>query len=88
MIICIMIIFGYYISKLPIPQTKDYLDKILNLIQTDCAICMDKITTNDYIYDFKCSHKYHYNCMDQYLDIAKYNAKCPICRESIMALIK
>jgi hypothetical protein len=105
-LVLVISIFCYFVCKQPVPQVKDYLNKILykpNINQTDqtdktaqtdqtattdCAICMDKITTKDYIYDLSCDHKYHFECLDQYLDISKSDPKCPLCRQSIISLIR
>ena len=95
-LVLVISIFCYFVCKQPVPQVKDYLNKILykpwiyqsSINQTDCVICMEKITTKDYIYDLSCDHKYHFECLDQYLDISKSDPKCPLCRQSIIFLIR
>jgi hypothetical protein len=45
-----------------------------------CTICCEDITNSQIIRKINCEHKFHYNCIDEWLET---NTKCPICRFSI-----
>ena len=66
--------------------TTDQLSK-LNKITIDeqifdkCSICMDKLNIGDIMLDIECKHKFHIECLTEYLE--KYNHICPICRTDI-----
>ena len=50
-------------------------------INTECCVCTDNITKNDYI--FKCNYckeTFHYNCINKWV---KINNSCPKCRNNI-----
>lgn len=52
------------------------------LMSMDCPICCDDIQSGDECVSTRCNHKFHKDCLQQYL---AYNARkniieCPICR--------
>jgi len=49
--------------------------------QDKCSICMSKLEKGDTILDIECKHKFHTECLTEYLE--KYNHICPICRQDI-----
>jgi len=50
-------------------------------VQDKCSICMSKLEKGDIILDIECKHKFHKECLTEYLE--KYNHICPICRQDI-----
>ena len=86
--IFVVLLLAYIVSKLPIPQIKDYLNIIPNTSESECVICLDKINVDDRIFELSCNHKYHIDCMVQYFNSNSSGSKCPICREQIIFLIK
>lgn len=46
-----------------------------------CAICMTEYSDSESVRIMQCKHFFHQECIDPYL--AKYNNKCPICREHL-----
>jgi hypothetical protein len=50
-------------------------------LEMNCNICLELLEKNQEILELPCEHKYHFNCIDVYLD--KYNYKCPCCRKEI-----
>jgi len=45
-----------------------------------CSICCDDISNSQIVRKINCSHKFHYKCIDEWLET---NTKCPICRYDI-----
>ena len=62
------------IDKLPTSIIKEELDD-------NCSICFDKIELETEIYQIKCNHKFHKNCLRPHL--LNYNNRCPVCRKDI-----
>ena len=52
-----------------------------NLTKIDCCICLESSNVNDEISELPCNHKFHSNCIKNYLK--SYNYKCPICRMAV-----
>ena len=46
-----------------------------------CTICLESFDENQDIIELDCKHKFHKNCIMEWLD--KYDYKCPICRKEI-----
>jgi len=58
--------------------------KIINNIEVDnCAICLEQMEINKYIYQTICKHKFHKNCLEHFIIHKKYNISCPLCRSNI-----
>jgi len=45
-----------------------------------CSICCDDICNSQIVRKIICGHKFHYKCIDEWLET---NTKCPICRYDI-----
>ena len=45
-----------------------------------CPICFEDYNNDDNIYNLKCNHIFHSNCLR---DIALHNAICPLCRKNL-----
>ncbi|XP_076664919.1 E3 ubiquitin-protein ligase trul-1 isoform X2 [Andrena cerasifolii] len=45
-----------------------------------CSICKDQLVQTDNIFYTRCSHVFHYNCLNQWLERSK---SCPQCREKV-----
>lgn len=56
-------------SDLPSEQKED----------AKCAICITEFSEDESVRIMQCGHFFHQDCIDPYL--AKYNNKCPMCRE-------
>jgi hypothetical protein len=54
--------------------------KLLKLTKddTNCSICFDNISKDEYVKHLECNHKYHKNCLYKYF--LKVGDKCPLCR--------
>ena len=52
--------------------------KIEKDMNEKCSICMVKIVKDDEVFDLKCKHLFHTDCMKIYLE--EYGYKCPVCR--------
>jgi len=57
---------------------------ICNIEIDNCSICINEMILNENIYETECKHRYHKNCLEQYI---KHNSKnkitCPLCRHSL-----
>jgi hypothetical protein len=61
-------------------------DKIVKTILTedlnsDCSVCMGKLEKDETIATLPCTHTFHDECIDTYLN--KYNYICPVCRKAV-----
>ena len=45
-----------------------------------CTVCLCDFDSGDEVRALNCSHKFHVECIDQWLSI---NKKCPLCREDV-----
>uniref|UniRef100_A0A0N4Z2B8 RING-type domain-containing protein n=1 Tax=Parastrongyloides trichosuri TaxID=131310 RepID=A0A0N4Z2B8_PARTI len=45
-----------------------------------CTVCLCDFDSGDEVRALNCSHKFHVECIDQWLNI---NKKCPLCREDV-----
>lgn len=52
-------------------------------VNPDCAICINKIESNEYIRKLKCNHLFHKKCVDNWLKKNIENANCPMCRSKV-----
>ena len=52
-----------------------------NNLDDKCLICIDNMETGQEVTELPCIHKYHSNCINEYL--TKYNYKCPCCKEEV-----
>ena len=60
-------------------MTKKYIDK--NKEGYECTICLEKIKLNEDINILKCSHIFHYKCIEELIN--HNNNKCPNCRADL-----
>ena len=49
-------------------------------INSYCTICCEDICNSQIVRKINCGHKFHYKCIDEWLET---NTKCPICRYNI-----
>jgi hypothetical protein len=52
-------------------------------VTPDCAICINKIESNEYIRKLKCNHLFHKKCVDNWLKKNIENPSCPMCRSKV-----
>ena len=69
-----------------VTTNEDEIDKIKKIeidesSQDKCSICMSDLEKGDTILDIECKHKFHTECLTEYL--IKYNHICPVCRQEI-----
>ena len=66
-------------------NTSDNIIKIINSdnIQQDCSICKQPINKNHKVCKLKCEHKFHKECLDNWIKIKKKSVSCPLCRAVI-----
>lgn len=50
------------------------------LLNTECAICLDKYEIGKYKRELKCKHIFHKKCVDKWI---KKNENCPVCRKHV-----
>ena len=48
----------------------------------ECPICLENPENQQWI-ELECLHKFHYNCMNEYIRTLPINLVCPICRTNI-----
>ena len=60
-------------------QTEDSFDENAEISVT-CAICMCDLEPTDYLYNLKCHHVFHVDCLEKWY--SRRN-RCPICRQPI-----
>jgi len=68
------------ISKIKHNKKIDKLDQQKLNEDTDCAICMQTIKKNKSVYQIECNHKFHKQCLSEWL---KEKFECPVCRHKI-----
>ncbi len=56
---------------------KSFLYKGKNLKNETCSICKELYTENEEIVLLGCNHKFHYNCINKWIND---NISCPLCR--------
>ena len=56
------------------------MEQIKNDEDTDCIICMENIKKNKTVYKIECNHKFHKQCLSNWL---KEKFECPVCRHNI-----
>ena len=82
---CIYSIFEYFVNNVFIfikkltPTKCNKISNIDNSTHSDiiCAICKNKIIDIEHLRELDCSHKYHNDCIDIWLQV---NPTCPMCR--------
>lgn len=55
--------------------------KLTEKLEEKCSICMVGFDVDDEVYDIKCNHIFHTDCLNTYLK--NYGYKCPICRTEL-----
>lgn len=66
-------------NDLFVEQTEDSFDENAEVSVT-CAICMCDLESTDYLYNLKCHHVFHLDCLEKWY--SRRN-RCPICRQPI-----
>ena len=49
-----------------------------NFDNNECIICLDAMLINDKVRILECSHMYHYECINKWIE-KKKQINCPIC---------
>ena len=57
------------------------ISNIKCLINDDCPICIEPFKENDELYQLKCGHIFHTECIAEWINI---NHICPTCRKDII----
>lgn len=52
---------------------------VISAVQV-CCICLSKYVHNDELRELPCSHFFHKECVDKWLNI---NATCPLCKAEV-----
>jgi hypothetical protein len=50
-------------------------------LEDKCSICIDCMISEQEIIELPCTHKYHSNCINEYL--TNYSYKCPCCKKEV-----
>ena len=48
--------------------------------ECECEICFDKVKKGDKVYNLDCFHKFHADCLMEWIH---YKSNCPVCRYDI-----
>ena len=57
------------------------ISNIKCLINDDCPICIESFKENDELYQLKCGHIFHTECITEWINI---NNICPTCRKVVI----
>eukprot|EP00347_Sterkiella_histriomuscorum_P006485 403352587 len=60
-----------------------YKNQYNNIETVTCAVCIDDFKSGCIFKMLKCSHKYHSNCIDEWL---KTKLQCPLCKKEVTKL--
>jgi chemotaxis protein histidine kinase CheA len=55
--------------------------KLIEKKEEKCTICMSEINIDEHVCDLPCTHTFHNECIQPWLN--HYNYKCPICRKEV-----
>lgn len=63
----------------------DNLDEKIKENVENCSICFEKLNSEDVLSITSCSHIYHYNCLDKWIESKKdcVDILCPLCRTNL-----
>ncbi len=61
------------------------IDEIDDNAET-CAICLNKLENGNIIFDIPCKHKYHTQCLSEWL--LNHSQLCPLCKSNVSENIK
>ena len=66
-------------DSLILDNTKDHFDENAE-VSTTCTICMCDLENTEYIYNLKCHHVFHLDCLER-----RYSRRntCPVCKQPI-----
>ena len=70
---------GLSLSQINEVTTIEYLESASE--EFECSICQDKVTSGVYRKLNGCSHKFHIQCIDNWLE---NHSTCPICRQELL----
>ena len=73
-------------SNVIVTTSKSDLEKIEAVkleekLEEKCSICMSEMEEGEVVSTLKCNHKYHKECVEEYL--SQHSNKCPICRANV-----
>ena len=66
-------------DSLILDNTKDHFDENAE-VSTTCTICMCDLENTEYIYNLKCHHVFHLDCLERWY--SRRNT-CPVCKQPI-----
>ncbi|KAL4586539.1 hypothetical protein LXL04_011175 [Taraxacum kok-saghyz] len=52
--------------------------------EAECAICLSKIEDDDEIWELRCDHLFHKNCLDTWISCKHTTSTCPLCRDNLV----
>tara|TARA_B110000483_G_scaffold116015_1_gene140654 strand:+ start:797 stop:1048 length:252 start_codon:yes stop_codon:yes gene_type:complete len=59
-------------------ESNEYIIIDKNFDNNECIICLDAMLINDKVRILECSHMYHYECINKWIE-KKKQINCPIC---------
>jgi hypothetical protein len=59
-------------------ESNEYIIIKKNFDNNECIICLDAMLINDKVRILECSHMYHYECINKWIE-KKKQINCPIC---------
>ena len=51
--------------------------------QKDCCFCLDLFVEKEVLLKFPCEHYFHYECLENWFQIEKFDVKCPLCNTPV-----
>lgn len=66
-------------DSLILDSREDHFDENAE-VSTTCAICMCDLDPTDYIYNLKCHHVFHLDCLERWY--SRRNT-CPVCKQPV-----
>jgi|TARA_B110000046_G_scaffold31522_1_gene33532 hypothetical protein len=59
-------------------ESNEYIIIKKDFDNNECIICLDAMLINDKVRILECSHMYHYECINKWIE-KKKQINCPIC---------
>lgn len=58
------------------------LRPVLEMMESECSICLSEYEEGDKIRELECKHMFHNNCLEKWLHGCE--ATCPLCRSTVV----